>query len=425
MAPNIRNPPPPDLINGQPEWEVEKILGSWHWCNQLQYLVRWKGFSEAHDSWEPLSHLTANKLIAEFYDKNPQSIQNITHSPIIRTLTIHPNSISQTFAPPTIDDDTVPLTSSNLSLADCFDTPPESLPLLNRISPVNASTPSPPPRNDYERSLPLPHSGESSDDSDDKPPALEYPIHPTLQVPVHPAMMDLPGATITGRTGKYEHYEEGVLNHSLYGRPIHLPDGNHQNPQFIHFVHDFMDHQHYVMATHELGQSDPHHLSDTPYGWDLNVAVFPGASREDVDNDNLTDILDEDLVTPTNAALYTIDNPSLTTDIDCLCHLTRVGETLLERRQALERDTLNWVARMTPIRNHLVSTHANSRLHPYLTGRALITDPQNKNPQFRHRSTLTITEASNFMLITPAIGILAPGSMMKKPQAFQSTSYAG
>ena len=39
-----------DLIDGQPEWEVESILKVRRWRNQLQYLVRWKGFSEAHDS---------------------------------------------------------------------------------------------------------------------------------------------------------------------------------------------------------------------------------------------------------------------------------------------------------------------------------------------------------------------------------------
>jgi hypothetical protein len=295
--------------------------------------------------------------------------------------------------PPTIDDDTIPLSSSNLSLADRFDTPPESITLLDRISPTYTSTPSPPPRDDYERSLPLPHSEESSDDSNDEPPALEYPVHPTLQVPVHPELMDLPGAAITGRTGKYDRYNEEILNHSLYGRPIHLPDGSYQEPQFIRFVHDFMDHQHHVVATHELGQSDPHHLGDIPYGWDLVAAVLPGASHEDVDDDNLADILDEDLTTPTNAALYTIDDPGLTADIDRLRHLTRVGETLLERRQALERDTLNWVSRMTPVCNHLVGTRANSRLHPYLTGRSLIADPYNANPQLRRCGTLTITEA--------------------------------
>jgi hypothetical protein len=48
---------------------------------------------------------------------------------------------------------------------------------------------------------------------------------------------------------------------------------------------------------------------------------------------------------------------------------------------------------MTPVRNRLVGTRVNSRLHPYLTGRALIADPYNDNPQLRHRGTLTITAA--------------------------------
>jgi hypothetical protein len=240
MAPSIRNPPPPDLINGQPEWEVEKVLGSRRRHNQLQYLVRWKGFSDAHDSWEPLSNLTADELIAEFYNKNPQAIRTITHPPTIRTITIHSSTMSQTFAPPTVDDETIPLSSSNLSLADRFDTPPESLPLLDRISPINTGTPTPPPRDDYERSLPLPRSEETSDESStdsdnssDEPPPLEYPTRPTLQIPVHPELIDLPGAAITGRTGEYDRYNDGILNHSLYGRPIHLPDGSYQDPQFI------------------------------------------------------------------------------------------------------------------------------------------------------------------------------------------------
>jgi Chromo (CHRromatin Organisation MOdifier) domain len=69
--------PPPDLIAGQKEWEVEKVLasrrqGCW---KKLQYLIRWKGFSEAHDSWEPLENLeNAHKAVKNFYHENPRAI---------------------------------------------------------------------------------------------------------------------------------------------------------------------------------------------------------------------------------------------------------------------------------------------------------------------------------------------------------------
>jgi hypothetical protein len=43
---------PPDLIEGHEEWEVDNVLASRRTgrAKTLQYLVRWKGFSEAHDS---------------------------------------------------------------------------------------------------------------------------------------------------------------------------------------------------------------------------------------------------------------------------------------------------------------------------------------------------------------------------------------
>jgi transposase InsO family protein len=44
--------PPPDVIEGEPEWEVEQILGTrlFGRAQKRQYRVCWKGYSPAHDS---------------------------------------------------------------------------------------------------------------------------------------------------------------------------------------------------------------------------------------------------------------------------------------------------------------------------------------------------------------------------------------
>ena len=58
--------PPPDLIEGEPEWEVEKILDIRMQWSQDQYLIRWKGYLSAHNSWEPWENIKASLLMAEF-----------------------------------------------------------------------------------------------------------------------------------------------------------------------------------------------------------------------------------------------------------------------------------------------------------------------------------------------------------------------
>ena len=58
--------PPPDLVEDEPEWEVEKILDMRTWRSEKQYLIRWKGYSNAHNSWELRENIRAPLLMAEF-----------------------------------------------------------------------------------------------------------------------------------------------------------------------------------------------------------------------------------------------------------------------------------------------------------------------------------------------------------------------
>jgi hypothetical protein len=63
-------PPPPTLIDDSDdieEWEVEGVKGKRTVKRQLQYLVKWKGFSHWHNSWEPAYLLTnAKEAIGEY-----------------------------------------------------------------------------------------------------------------------------------------------------------------------------------------------------------------------------------------------------------------------------------------------------------------------------------------------------------------------
>jgi Chromo (CHRromatin Organisation MOdifier) domain len=63
-GPNFAEPPP-ELIEEHEEYKVEQVLalrlfGCW---KKLQYLIRWKGYSHAHDSWTPADDVHTPDLI--------------------------------------------------------------------------------------------------------------------------------------------------------------------------------------------------------------------------------------------------------------------------------------------------------------------------------------------------------------------------
>ena len=50
---------PPDLTDGNEEYEVEAILTHWTYKNrQTHYLVKWKGYDSSKNTWEPESNLS-------------------------------------------------------------------------------------------------------------------------------------------------------------------------------------------------------------------------------------------------------------------------------------------------------------------------------------------------------------------------------
>jgi len=59
------------LIDNAEEWEVEQILDYHRQNNRHEFLVHWKGYERADDSWEPIENLDHSlELIQEYWDTN-------------------------------------------------------------------------------------------------------------------------------------------------------------------------------------------------------------------------------------------------------------------------------------------------------------------------------------------------------------------
>ena len=70
--------PPPIEIDGEEEFEVETVLDSAIKDGKLKYLVRWKGYDDGNNTWEPAANLANTpQLVAQFHKKHPQAPKHI------------------------------------------------------------------------------------------------------------------------------------------------------------------------------------------------------------------------------------------------------------------------------------------------------------------------------------------------------------
>jgi hypothetical protein len=89
-GPNFTRPTP-ELIDGEEEYSVEKILDSRHFGRRrrLQYLVKWEGYPDAENMWVDKDDVFADDKVREFKASNPDAATHIrstsvaksTHSP--------------------------------------------------------------------------------------------------------------------------------------------------------------------------------------------------------------------------------------------------------------------------------------------------------------------------------------------------------
>ena len=339
--------PAPELIDGQPEWEVEQILRVRRYRRQVQYLVRWKGFSEAHNTWEPATNVHTDELIKEFYKRHPKAIRNITiQTPItIRTSTM-----------------------STLSLAERIEGAPSPLSLAERLAESPSYIPSSPVIGE-ESLVPI----------DTRPPSRAHLEPSEAEVDVGMIGRDL--ATPAG----FSMFDRTNPNHHCYGQKIDMPDSTSHWPHYIQFIVDTDTHNHYVYAT----CNDLRHVK---YSWVLEAAPFTGCMSPGVDETNLQVLLgSEDQHLGVDIALNTINDKGVTVDTDHLREIAMEDVDLTRREQELANERIRWRARNAKTRSHLINMRVHLCIHPYLNHTALI--PDHYRPETMHTGGVTLAMA--------------------------------
>ena len=90
-GPNFSRPPP-DLIRGEEEYEVESIRSHQYFGRnkKLQFLIRWKGYAPSDDTWEPADSVHAPDLVKEYKQRTPGFRINNDPNNSSRSITLSP-----------------------------------------------------------------------------------------------------------------------------------------------------------------------------------------------------------------------------------------------------------------------------------------------------------------------------------------------
>jgi hypothetical protein len=71
----VQPPPIPDVINGELEYEVERVLLHRVVGRRMEFLVKWLGYSQEHNSWEPAEAILDNcqPLVSEYWTRKAKA----------------------------------------------------------------------------------------------------------------------------------------------------------------------------------------------------------------------------------------------------------------------------------------------------------------------------------------------------------------
>ena len=72
-------PPEPVIVDEETRYEVEEVLNSKLLRGKLHFLIKWKGFTDEHNSWEPEANVLPGleKLVKKYYSDHPSAPRRI------------------------------------------------------------------------------------------------------------------------------------------------------------------------------------------------------------------------------------------------------------------------------------------------------------------------------------------------------------